>query len=55
MSKTTMEKAIEIQEITNILLGDLLKNVKRSNKILMMVNGVNIITIVVLLFVVVLK
>tara|TARA_R110000824_G_scaffold372145_2_gene562233 strand:+ start:4165 stop:4332 length:168 start_codon:yes stop_codon:yes gene_type:complete len=55
MSKTTMEIAVETQEITNILLADLLKNVKRSNKILMMVNGVNIMTIIVLLLVVVLK
>jgi hypothetical protein len=53
MSKTTMELAVETQQITNILLGDLLSNVKRSNKILMMVNGVNVMTIVVLMLVLV--
>tara|TARA_R100000664_G_C2757830_1_gene146279 strand:+ start:4059 stop:4220 length:162 start_codon:yes stop_codon:yes gene_type:complete len=44
-----MDKAIEVQERTNGLLEDLLRNVKRSNKILMMVNVVNIMTIMVLL------
>ena len=46
-----MDKAIEVQERTNGLLEDLLRNVKRSNKILMMVNIVNIITIITLLVV----
>ena len=47
-----MEKAVEVQERTNELLEDLLRNVKRSNKILMMVNIVNIMTIMVLLVVI---
>ena len=44
---------IEVQRETNKTLQELLANVKKSNKILMMVNGVNIMTIVVLLLVLV--
>tara|TARA_R110000824_G_scaffold354052_1_gene541135 strand:+ start:385 stop:540 length:156 start_codon:yes stop_codon:yes gene_type:complete len=46
---------IEVQRETNKTLQELLTNVKRSNKILMMVNGVNIMTIVVLLLVLVVR
>jgi hypothetical protein len=49
------EKVIEVQEKTNETLLELLKNVKRSNKILMMVNGVNIMTILVLILVLVMR
>jgi|18_taG_2_1085343.scaffolds.fasta_scaffold04827_6 hypothetical protein len=48
MSKV-MDRAVQTQETTNILLGELLRNVKKSNKILMAVNAVNIMTIIVLL------
>ena len=37
---------IEAQEEGNRVMQELLKNVKRSNKILMMVNAVNIATII---------
>lgn len=43
---------VEVQKTTNGTLQELLENVKRSNKILMMVNIVNIATIITLLLVV---
>ena len=46
------DNLIEVQKTTNGTLSELLANVKRSNKILMMVNIVNIATIVTLLVVV---
>jgi CHASE3 domain sensor protein len=49
------EEIINVQKETNKTLQELLTNVKRSNKILMMVNGVNIMTIVVLLLVLVIR
>ena len=50
-----IDELVSVQESTNETLQELLFNVKRSNKILMMVNGVNIMTIVVLLLVLVFK
>jgi len=50
-----IDELVSVQESTNKTLQELLFNVKRSNKILMMVNGVNIMTIVVLLLVLVFK
>tara|TARA_R110001592_G_scaffold95358_2_gene274816 strand:+ start:1766 stop:1921 length:156 start_codon:yes stop_codon:yes gene_type:complete len=47
-----LDELIEVQRTTNDTLQELLDNVKRSNKILMMVNVVNIATIVTLLVVV---
>jgi len=47
-----LDELIEVQRTTNDTLQELLDNVKRSNKILMMVNIVNIATIVTLLVVV---
>jgi|TARA_R110000824_G_scaffold30099_2_gene99345 hypothetical protein len=47
-----LDELIEVQKTTNGTLSELLANVKRSNKILMMVNIVNIATIVTLLVVV---
>ncbi len=49
------EEIIDVQKETNKTLQELLTNVKKSNKILMMVNGVNIMTIVVLLLVLVIR
>tara|TARA_R100001463_G_scaffold21182_1_gene51097 strand:+ start:2293 stop:2526 length:234 start_codon:yes stop_codon:yes gene_type:complete len=47
-----LDELIEVQTTTNNTLQELLDNVKRSNKILMMVNIVNIATIITLLVVV---
>jgi hypothetical protein len=47
-----LDELIEVQRTTNGTLSELLDNVKRSNKILMMVNIVNIATIITLLVVV---
>ena len=47
-----LDELIEVQRTTNDTLQELLDNVKRSNKILMMVNAVNIATILTLLLVV---
>jgi hypothetical protein len=47
-----LDELIEVQRTTNGTLQELLDNVKRSNKILMMVNIVNIATIITLLVVV---
>ena len=47
-----LDELIEVQRTTNDTLQELLDNVKRSNKILMMVNVVNIATIITLLVVV---
>tara|TARA_R110002020_G_scaffold20957_3_gene70876 strand:- start:7301 stop:7456 length:156 start_codon:yes stop_codon:yes gene_type:complete len=47
-----LDELIEVQKATNDTLQELLDNVKRSNKILMMVNAVNIATILTLLLVV---
>tara|TARA_R100000734_G_C3317490_1_gene110686 strand:- start:2062 stop:2217 length:156 start_codon:yes stop_codon:yes gene_type:complete len=47
-----LDELIEVQTTTNDTLQELLDNVKRSNKILMMVNIVNIATIITLLVVV---
>ena len=47
-----LDELIEVQRTTNDTLQELLDNVKRSNKILMMVNIVNIATIITLLVVV---
>lgn len=47
-----LDELIKVQTTTNDTLQELLDNVKRSNKILMMVNIVNIATIITLLVVV---
>ena len=47
-----LSELIEVQSMTHDTMKDLLDNVKRSNKILMMVNIVNIATILSLLLVV---
>jgi hypothetical protein len=47
-----IDELVEVQKATNKTLTELLDNVKRSNKILMMVNIVNIATILTLLLVV---
>ena len=47
-----LSELIEVQSMTHDTMQDLLENVKRSNKILMMVNIVNIATILTLLLVV---
>ena len=47
-----LSELIEVQSMTHDTLQELLANVKRSNKILMMVNIVNIATIMTLLLVV---
>ena len=47
-----IDELVEVQKATNETLTELLDNVKRSNKILMMVNIVNIATILTLLLVV---
>lgn len=47
-----LSELIEVQSMTHDTLQELLANVKRSNKILMMVNIVNIATILTLLLVV---
>ncbi len=47
-----LSELIEVQSMTHDTMKDLLDNVKRSNKILMMVNIVNIATILTLLLVV---
>ena len=44
-----IEELTQTQERSNELLEELLKTVKFSNKVLMMVNGVNVLTIIVLL------
>jgi hypothetical protein len=47
-----IDELIEVQKETQGTLSELLENVKRSNKILMMVNVVNIATIITLLVVI---
>ena len=47
-----IDELVAVQKATNATLTELLDNVKRSNKILMMVNVVNIATILTLLLVV---
>jgi len=44
-----IEELTQTQERSNELLEELLNTVRFSNKVLMMVNGVNILTIIVLL------
>ena len=46
------EEFIEVQRTTNDTLLELLANVKKSNKILMMVNIVNIATIITIMVVI---
>ena len=47
-----LDELIEVQRKTNDTLQELLDNVKRSNKILMMVNIVNIATIITIVMVI---
>jgi hypothetical protein len=44
-----------MMEKTNELLEELLQNIRRSNRILMSVNAVNVMTIIVLVIVLVIK
>jgi hypothetical protein len=44
-----IEELTKTQEESNNLLAELLKTVKFSNKVLLMVNGVNILTVIMLM------
>jgi|TARA_Y100000034_G_C6697489_1_gene307399 hypothetical protein len=44
-----IEELTKTQEEANNLLAELLKTVKFSNKVLLMVNGVNILTVIMLM------
>tara|TARA_R100001377_G_C3192025_1_gene111001 strand:- start:804 stop:1037 length:234 start_codon:yes stop_codon:yes gene_type:complete len=48
-----IDELVKVQRTTNDTLQELLDNVKRSNKILMMVNLVNIATIITIIMVII--